>query len=118
MMATVNFACRFLDVQISHPGATSDYLAFATSDLKAKIERPGGGFLAPGLVIFGDNAYSNNYYMHGYTFQGYGYRGPGFVQLFPFPASYPSGMCLWSACSSLGYFATSTFANTWDTEKL
>jgi hypothetical protein len=50
-------------VQIWHPAATSDYLAFATSNLKQKLEKP-GGFLAPaGLVIFGDNAYSITHYM-------------------------------------------------------
>jgi hypothetical protein len=61
MMGTVDYMCRFLDVQISHPGSTSDFLAFATSDLKALLERP--GFLAPGLVLFGDNAYANSEYM-------------------------------------------------------
>lgn len=61
MMGTVDFLGRFVDVQISHPASTSDYLAFATSDLKALLEKP--GFLAPGLVIFGENAYSNSDYM-------------------------------------------------------
>jgi DDE superfamily endonuclease len=61
MMATVDYQGRFLDVQISHPASTSDYLAFATSDLKTKLEQP--GFLAPGLSLFGDNAYSNTHYM-------------------------------------------------------
>lgn len=61
MMGTVDNMGRFVDVEISHPGSTSDYLAFATSNLKAKIEQP--GFLAPGLVLFGDNAYGNSEYM-------------------------------------------------------
>ena len=61
MMGTVDYMGRFLDVEILHPGATSDYLAFAVSNLKSKLERP--GFLAPGLVIFGDNAYGNSEYM-------------------------------------------------------
>ena len=50
-----------MDVSISHPGATSDYLAFVTSPLRYKLETP--GFLAPGLVLFGDNAYVSNEYM-------------------------------------------------------
>ena len=29
---------RFLDVTIGHPGSTSDYLAFVTSNLHAKLE--------------------------------------------------------------------------------
>jgi hypothetical protein len=52
-MATCDDKCRFLDIEIRHPGSASDYLAFATSHLKTKLEEP--GFLAPGLVIFGDN---------------------------------------------------------------
>lgn len=61
LQGTVDYKCRFLDVEISHPGSTSDFLAFATSDLKSLLERP--GFLAPGLVLFGDNAYTNSTYM-------------------------------------------------------
>jgi hypothetical protein len=61
MQATCDARARFLDVSICHPGSTSDYLAFATSPLKHKLERP--GFLAPGLVLFGDNAYVNTNYM-------------------------------------------------------
>jgi hypothetical protein len=38
MMGTVDYRGRFLDVEIRHPGSTSDYLAFATSDLKADLE--------------------------------------------------------------------------------
>jgi DDE superfamily endonuclease len=60
-MATCDDKCRFLDIEIRHPGSASDYLAFATSNLKVMLEEP--GFLAPGLVIFGDNAYSNTQYM-------------------------------------------------------
>jgi hypothetical protein len=60
-MGTVDHMGRFLDVEISHPGSTSDFLAFATSDLKEMLERP--GFLSPGLVMFGDNAYTNSQYM-------------------------------------------------------
>lgn len=61
LMGTVDYKGRFLDVQIQHPASTSDFLAFATSDLKAKVEQP--GFLAPNLVIFADNAYTNSTYM-------------------------------------------------------
>ena len=46
---------RFLDVTINHPGSTSDYLAWITSALKHKVEQE--GFLAPGLALYGDNAY-------------------------------------------------------------
>ena len=52
---------RFLDVTINHPGSTSDYLAWITSGLKHKVEQE--GFLAPGLVIYGDNAYISHKYM-------------------------------------------------------
>ena len=60
-MGTCDDKCRFLDIEIRHPGSASDYLAFATSNLKAMLEVP--GFLAPGLVLFGDNAYANTPYM-------------------------------------------------------
>jgi hypothetical protein len=67
MMATCDSKGRFLDVQISHPGSTSDHLCFITSSLKCKLEskRPGTGedFLAPGLCLFGDNAYVNTNFL-------------------------------------------------------
>jgi DDE superfamily endonuclease len=61
MQGTCDVKGRFLDVSIYHPGSTSDYLAFVTSPLYHKLERP--DFLAPGLAIFGDGAYSANHYM-------------------------------------------------------
>ena len=45
---------------IGHPGATSDFLAFSTSDFHSRLEN---NLLAPGLCIFGDNAYVNRTYM-------------------------------------------------------
>ena len=30
---------RFLDASVGHPGSASDYLAFSTSSLNAKLER-------------------------------------------------------------------------------
>ena len=58
MQGTCDVKCRTLDVSIGHPGSISDYLAFVTSNLHAKLERK--GFLAPGLVVYGDNAYVSN----------------------------------------------------------
>ena len=52
---------KFMDVSIGHPGSTSDYLAFVTSSLHIKLEKT--GFLAPGLVLYGDNAYVSNEFM-------------------------------------------------------
>ena len=51
---------RFLDLDIGHPGATSDFLALSTSDFHSRLEN---NLLAPGLCIFGDNAYVNRTYM-------------------------------------------------------
>ena len=48
---------RFLDISIGYPGSTSDYLAFATSSLRTKLEK---GVLALGLVICGDSACVSN----------------------------------------------------------
>ena len=61
LQGTVDHHGRFLHMAVWHPGATSDYLAFSTMDLYHKLERP--GFLAPGLCLFGDNAYVNTPYM-------------------------------------------------------
>ena len=60
LSATVDDLRRFIDVDISHPGATSDYLAFAVSSLKRKLDV---GLLAEGKYIFGDNAYVNSIQM-------------------------------------------------------
>ena len=61
MTATCDHKRRFIDIDISHPGATSDYLAFATSSLKRKLET--SNLLADGKYIFGDNAYVNTPYL-------------------------------------------------------
>jgi hypothetical protein len=68
MQATCNSQQRFLDVEIRHPGSTSDYLAFAVSSLHHKMEgnNPHANnlpFLKPGLALYGDNAYVNTPYM-------------------------------------------------------
>ena len=60
MTAIVDSNRRFIDIDISHPGATSDYLAFASSSIKAKLDQ---GLLAEGKYLFGDNAYVNTEYM-------------------------------------------------------
>jgi DDE superfamily endonuclease len=51
---------RFMDISIVFPGSTSDCLAFEGMSLFRKLE---GGLLAPGLCLFGDNAYLNTSYM-------------------------------------------------------
>ena len=60
-MGTVDYRGRFLDVDMRYPGPTSDSLVFAAYNLKGNLETY--GFLAPGLVLFGDNVYSNSAYM-------------------------------------------------------
>ena len=61
MQGVCDTRVQFLDISIKHPGATSNYLAFMTSDLQKKVSTP--GFLHPGLVLFGDNAYVSCEYM-------------------------------------------------------
>jgi len=51
---------RILDISIQYPGSTSDCLAFEGMSLFQKLE---DGILAPGLCLFGDNAYLNTPYM-------------------------------------------------------
>ena len=61
MQAVADAHSRFLDVSIGHPGSTGDFLAFSTSSVFYKLEKP--SFLASGLCLFGDNAYVNTRYM-------------------------------------------------------
>jgi hypothetical protein len=51
---------RILHISIVYPGSTSDCLAFEGMSLFQKLEH---GILAPGLCLFGDNAYLNTPYM-------------------------------------------------------
>ena len=52
---------RFIDLSLKFPGSTSDFLAFQSSSLRLKLDEE--GFLAPGLCLYGDNAYVNRPYM-------------------------------------------------------
>ena len=52
---------RFRNISILFPGSSSDFMAFEGCNLRYKLEED--GFLAPGLCIFGDNAYVNRFYM-------------------------------------------------------
>lgn len=61
LQGTCDVEGRLLDVVMEHPALTSDFLAFATSPLYHQMET--GNFLAPGLCLFGDNAYVNCPYM-------------------------------------------------------
>ena len=58
MQAVCDHHGRFIDTDVSHPGATSDCLAFMTSDLKNRIDNC--NLLAPGMALFGDNARMNS----------------------------------------------------------
>lgn len=51
---------RILDISIKYGGSAADCIAFEASDLYTRLER---GLLAPGLVLFGDNAYLNTAFM-------------------------------------------------------
>lgn len=60
MQAIADVHGKFLDVSIMYPASTSDTLAFEDSDIYKKLE---AGLLAPGLTLFGDNAYMNTTFM-------------------------------------------------------
>jgi hypothetical protein len=51
----------FLEVFIKHPASASDYIAFITDQFYGKLHT--AGFIAEGLVLFGDNAYVSNEFM-------------------------------------------------------
>jgi hypothetical protein len=53
---------RFIDIEIRHPGSTSDYLCFTLSSIHQKMLH-NSNFLSPGLTLYGDNAYVNTTFM-------------------------------------------------------
>jgi hypothetical protein len=61
MQAVCDHHGRFLDVSIMYGGSSSDLLAFERSDLYKQLHHESR--LAPGLCLFGDNAYVNTPYM-------------------------------------------------------
>ena len=61
MQAICDHRRRFLGLSILYGGSSSDLLAFEGSPLRVLLEKE--GFLAPGLCIFGDNAYVNRNFM-------------------------------------------------------
>jgi DDE superfamily endonuclease len=60
LQAVCDASGKFLDLSITQGGASSDYMAFQTSQLRTKLDN---NLLAPGLHLFGDNAYVNTPYM-------------------------------------------------------
>jgi hypothetical protein len=61
MQAVCDSRRRFLDISIRHPASASDFLAFVTSNLYESLTNQ--NVLAPGLALYGDNAYVNTSYM-------------------------------------------------------
>lgn len=53
---------RFIDIDVRHPGSTSDYLCFTTSKIHQKILSK-SDFIHPSLHFFGDSAYVNTSFM-------------------------------------------------------
>ena len=60
MQAVSDKRGRILDLSIKCGGSSSDCLAFEASNLYSRLVR---GLLAPGLVLFGNNAYINSSFM-------------------------------------------------------
>ena len=61
LQAICDHELRFIDIDISHPASTSDYLAFCTSSILSNLEKD--NFLKPGFCLYGDNAYVNTRFM-------------------------------------------------------
>ncbi len=57
LMAGCDHMCRFWWADLRHPGLTSDYLAFATSDLGVQLEHDNNDIIKPGYTMVGDNAW-------------------------------------------------------------
>ena len=63
MQAICDAALRFIWVDIRWPGATSDYMAWSTSELCLALEDDGKQIMYDGMTIVGDNAYVKKSYM-------------------------------------------------------
>jgi hypothetical protein len=61
MQAICDADGRFLEYWITSPASASDFITFLTSPFYLEVSEP--GFLAPGVALFGDNAYVSNAYM-------------------------------------------------------
>ena len=57
MQAVCDNEKRFIDIDISKTGSTSDYMVFCTSSLLQKLQTQ--GFLKKVLTLYGDAAYVN-----------------------------------------------------------
>jgi hypothetical protein len=63
LLAGSDARCRFKWADITHPGCASDFTAWVTSELGMKLAQPGQDIIAPGLTIFGNNAFVETQYM-------------------------------------------------------
>ena len=63
LLAGSDARCRFKWADITHPGCASDFTAWVASELGMKLAQPGQDIIAPGLTIFGDNAFVETQYM-------------------------------------------------------
>ena len=63
MQAICDAALRFIWVDIRWPGATSDYMAWSTSELCLALEDDGKQIMYDGMTIVGDNTYVKKTYM-------------------------------------------------------
>ena len=61
LQAVCDSQCRFLDMSLTDPGKNADCISFESSDLYKRLETE--NIMAPGLCLFGDNAYINTPYM-------------------------------------------------------
>ena len=63
LQAICDHELRFIDIDIdvSRPASTSDYLTFCTSSILSNLTKD--NFLKPGFCLYGDNAYINTKFM-------------------------------------------------------
>ena len=82
---------RFRWIDINWPGATSDYMAWVTSEFCNSLEEELGTIFAKGMTLSGDNAYVKRLYM---AIPLRGTRG-GYEDAYNF---------YWCTCPSVGNF--------------
>lgn len=61
LQGIVDSDCRFLDICVAHPAKAGDCTVYMTSEIGSKVESE--TFIAPGLCLFGDQAYVDSLHM-------------------------------------------------------
>jgi hypothetical protein len=105
---------QILDTSIQYPGSTLDCLAFEGMSLFQKLEE---GILAPGLCLFGDNAYLITPYMATPYAAVSARTKDSYKQLYSFPIANTNRVHIWHADTSMVHSEECNTNECWGTQK-